>query len=360
MCCPACSAYDSSESAVYPQESRAWRRLPAPLITCMQMLIPFAAAFLPTLLYTLLLWWLDRYEKEPLRLLVVTFVWGAVPALLIALVAELEVGTFAARLIGPGANTTIVAPIVEETLKALVLIGLFMFARREFNGVLDGIIYGALVGFGFAMSENILYYISYAQQLVSVWLLRSVIFGFNHAFFTSIVGIALGMVRYERRRWLGYVAVPVALWLAIVLHALHNALIQQGVLGLGIAWMSISSGVLIVLATIVLSQRQELHWLNAELDEELARDVLTIQQYERVLNPALRSRMEMQTLLSQGWLPYRRMRRFHHLLIELAFVKHQLRCGDRFCCEDDVTKLRAAVVAVRGLLREPEPRAALR
>lgn len=316
------------------------------------------AAFAPTVFYTLLLWWLDRYEKEPLHLLTVTFVWGAVPALLLALEAEFAIDPLSREIVGPNGQATIIAPIVEELLKALVLIALFLFARREFNGVLDGIIYGALVGFGFAMSENILYFRNHSEQLVSLWLLRAVVFGFNHAFFTSIVGIALGMVRYERRRWMGYVAVPIALWLAIALHALHNASTQLGLMGMWLSWIINSGGVIVVLATVVLSQRQELHWLNAELDEEVARDVINLYHFECVLSPPLRSRIELQAL-RQGWLRYRRIRRFHHLLTELAFVKHQLRRGDRYCCDEDVQALRAAVIAVRQLLDDHRPRTAL-
>jgi RsiW-degrading membrane proteinase PrsW (M82 family) len=325
----------------------------------MHLLTPLIAAFGPTALYTLVLWWLDRYEKEPLHLLVVTFIWGAVPALALALVAEIAIEPLGQAVVGPDAQTTIIAPVIEELLKALVLIGLFLFARREFNGVLDGIIYGALVGFGFAMSENILYFLRYSNQLVSVWLLRAVIFGFNHAFFTSIVGIALGLVRYDRRRWLGYVATPIALWLAIALHGLHNASTQLGVLGLCLAWIVNSGGVIVVLATVVLSQRQELHWLSAELDEEVVREVINMDHFECVTNPPLRSRIELRALSQRGWLHYRRVRRFHHLLTELAFVKHQLRHGDRYCCADDVQALRDQVAAARRLLDDHQPRTAL-
>ena len=325
----------------------------------MDLLAPLVAAFAPTAFYTLLLWWLDRYEKEPLHLLLVTFVWGAIPALALAVLAELAVGTAAISMFGPGSETTIVAPVVEEVLKALVLIGIFVFARREFNGVLDGIIYGALVGFGFAMSENILYFVTYKEQLFSVWLLRSVLFGLNHAFFTSLVGIALGMVRYERRRWVGYVAVPVAVWLAVLLHAVHNTSTQRGLLGLGLAWIIDSGGILIVLATVVLSHRHERACLNAELYEEVSRGIITLRQFERVVSPALRSKAEGRALLVHGWLHYRRTRRFHHLLTELAFIKHQLRQGDRYCCEEDVDALRDAVLAVRRLINETEPRPVL-
>ena len=66
----------------------------------------------------------------------------------------------------------------------------------------------------------------------------------------------------------------------------------------------------------------------------------------------LRSRAEVQTLLMHGWLPYRRLRRFHHLLTELAFVKYQLRQQDRFCCPEDVLMLRTAVRAIGGLVAQ--------
>lgn len=311
---------------------------------------PLIAAAVPTAIYTLVLWWLDRYEKEPFHLLAVTFIWGALPALGLALVAELALGNAAALLFGPSTQTTILAPLVEEPLKAFVLIGIFVFARREFNGVLDGVIYGALVGFGFAMSENILYLISYGDQFVSIWLLRTIAFGFNHAFFTSIVGIALGLVRYERRRWVGYVATPIALALAILLHALHNASAQLGFVGLGLAWIVDNGGVIVVLATVVLSQRQEHHWIMSELGDEVARGVISEEHYQRAQHTGMRSRAEVAALMSSGWLRFRRTRRFHHLLTELAFIKHQLRHRDRFCCEDDVENVRTAVVAMRRIL----------
>ncbi len=318
----------------------------------MHLFLPLVAAAMPTALYTLLLWWLDRYEKEPLHLLVVAFIWGAVPALILALFAELAAGSYVAGAFGPGTEVTILAPVVEETLKAAVLVGIFLFARREWDGVLDGIIYGALVGFGFAMSENVLYFVTYADQLGGVWLLRSVIFGFNHAFFTSIVGIVLGLVRYDPRRWMGYVAVPLALGLAIAVHMLHNASTQFGLLGLAIAWLVDGGGILIVLAIALLSLQHELRWINDELREEVALGVITPQQFHWISHPSLRSRVEVQALLTEGWLHYRRLRRFHHLLTELAFIKYQVRCGDRFCCPEDIPPLRSAVVATRRLLEE--------
>ena len=51
-----------------------------------------------------------------------------------------------------------VAPIVEEAVKGAFLVGLLIFRRREFDGIVDGIVYAGLVAAGFAFTENILYF----------------------------------------------------------------------------------------------------------------------------------------------------------------------------------------------------------
>ena len=308
-------------------------------------------AVIPTAFYSWLLWLLDRYEREPLHLLAVTFVWGALPALILALIGELGVDFLTGDVLGPGFDATVVAPLVEEPVKAFALIGLFLFVRHEFNGVLDGIIYGALIGFGFAMSENMLYFLGNQDQLAVVWLLRSVLFGLNHAFYTSIVGIALGLARYDRRRWLGYALLPAGLAVAMFLHGVHNASMQVGVLGLCLSWIVNSGGVVVVLVVALLAQRRERHWVQTQLVSEVDGQVIAPNDLQAAITPGLRLSLELQALIRLGWFQYRHRRRFHHLLIELAFVKHQLYHGDRFCRPEDVDKLRAAVVAQRGLVQ---------
>src|SRR5690349_16364571 len=79
----------------------------------------FFLAAVPTFLYSWLLWSLDRYEREPLRLLAITFVWGAVPALLLAAFAEVGIGAVAGDRLAPGMDASLVAPLIEEPGKAL-------------------------------------------------------------------------------------------------------------------------------------------------------------------------------------------------------------------------------------------------
>src|SRR2546423_1696685 len=78
---------------------------------------------------------------------------------------------------------------------------------------LDGIVYGSLVGIGFAMTENVLYFgREYVQDgLVGVGLLfyfRVVLGGLGHALYTGTTGAALGYAREIQHRWLGLLLVP--------------------------------------------------------------------------------------------------------------------------------------------------------
>ncbi len=130
---------------------------------------PFAIALplalLPVPLLIALVLWMDRLEPEPRQNLAFAFVWGAGIAALAALIintADLEYVTMPAL----GASTgeyvaaTFGAPVVEETMKGLVLFGLLWRRRDEIDGPTDGVIYAAMVGLGFAMVENVGYYIN--------------------------------------------------------------------------------------------------------------------------------------------------------------------------------------------------------
>ena len=85
-------------------------------------------SFVPALLYATVLWWLDRYEKEPLALLAVAFLWGAVPSVILALIMEVVLDAPLTAIQSSNQLTyellgaSVVAPFVEEAVKALALI----------------------------------------------------------------------------------------------------------------------------------------------------------------------------------------------------------------------------------------------
>jgi RsiW-degrading membrane proteinase PrsW (M82 family) len=79
----------------------------------------------PMVIYALILWWFDRYEKEPVLLLVAAFVWGAVPSIIFSLIAEIVLDIPIAALVDPAAamlvGVAVIAPVVEEFFKSTVL-----------------------------------------------------------------------------------------------------------------------------------------------------------------------------------------------------------------------------------------------
>jgi RsiW-degrading membrane proteinase PrsW (M82 family) len=317
----------------------------------MSILTAILAAAIPTAIYSLLLWWLDRYEKEPLSLILVAFLWGALPAIAIAVVFELVLAAPLERSpFGPTVAAWGLAPLVEEPIKALALVGLFRFARQEFDGPLDGIVYGALVGFGFSMTENLLYFLRYADLDTLFWV-RGVFFGLNHAFFTSLIGLSLGVVRYGRSRRLNMLAFAGGLALAILFHALHNFAVQYQFPGLLLSWLIQSGGVLVVLAVAALARRNERRWMEQELGEEVRAGVLTANDYTEIISPPLRVRRQLEALLLGGLTRYRQVRRLHHLTTELAFRKSQLRLHDDCHPADECSRLRAAILELRAQLQ---------
>ena len=110
--------------------------MPSPGTILLSLLI----AFIPALGYTLLVWWLDRYEREPFRLLMVAFFWGAVPAIALAILLEYRLGDpFAALdtvLLREFGMNSLAAPVIEELTKGLALLLLFFLVRNEFDNVL--------------------------------------------------------------------------------------------------------------------------------------------------------------------------------------------------------------------------------
>lgn len=179
--------------------------------------------------------WMDRWEPEPPRLLLVAFLWGACFATLAALILNSSAEWATMVLLGDasaGIGAVFVAPWVEEFFKGAFLIGLLMFRRREFDGVLDGVVYAGVVGAGFAFTENVLYLgqafgsgvdAGHSGLLLATLVMRGVISPFAHPLFTSMLGIALG-VATNLRSVFGRIALPVVGYLAAVfLHACWNA-----------------------------------------------------------------------------------------------------------------------------------------
>ncbi|MFJ4224817.1 PrsW family intramembrane metalloprotease [Microbacterium sp. NPDC089695] len=153
-------------------------------------LIPLTAVFLVVRM-------IDRWEPEPKSLVFFAVAWGAIASVGLTLLVDLGL-TLAFGVRGEVAGAVIQAPIVEELWKGVGVFLIFLIARRAFDGPVDGVVYGALVGAGFAFTENIQYFaISLieggGEQLTVTFILRAVMSPFAHAMFTSLTGLAIGL-----------------------------------------------------------------------------------------------------------------------------------------------------------------------
>src|SRR5262249_21351202 len=125
-------------------------------------------------------------------------------------------------------STIIGAPLIEESFKGIAVVVVLLFARSELDDVLDGLVYGALVGVGFAMTENILYFGQAYQAggFGSFGLLviaRAVLGGLGHPSYTAVTGAAIGWSRERYGRGFARIIVPILGWLvAVALHLAWN------------------------------------------------------------------------------------------------------------------------------------------
>jgi protease PrsW len=191
----------------------------------------FATALVPAALAALAVVRIDRHAHTPRRLLFGAFLWGAVvaPAAALALneaarawIGDLAGAAEAARLTGRFA-----APALEEIAKATALAIVALVWRRDLRGVVDGIVFGALIGIGFTMAEN-LYYFSLAAVaggragLAESVYLRAALGGLLHPTFTATTGAGLGWA-LAAPRGVGRAAAPwLGLGLAILQHVAWN------------------------------------------------------------------------------------------------------------------------------------------
>ncbi|HVG97632.1 MAG TPA: PrsW family intramembrane metalloprotease [Chloroflexota bacterium] len=209
----------------------------------------------------LVLWRLDRRERESPWLLAGSLLWGAVIAtgtagvlnslagagLMLYLVSSGLIDTQDVRRLREGAEPeslrevlglllsalavpVLVAPLVEESVKGLAVLFLLWLLRAEFDDVRDGIVYGALVGLGFSITEYGLYLARQAMEsgaplTFDLLVLRQPFFGLNnHLLWTALTGAGLGLARQTARLPVRLLAPPAFFALAVTGHALQNSL----------------------------------------------------------------------------------------------------------------------------------------
>ncbi len=233
--------------------------------------VPLGAAFL----------WLDRMRPEPAKLLGLALLWGALGATYVSLKLNAWLAAQVGDVQVASARTAVfIAPWVEETAKAAVIFAIVLWRRHDFNAVVAGVVYGGLVGIGFAFTENIVYYGQVFQQVYDaadsnaaldavrhLFLLRGLAAPFVHPMFTMMTGAGIGFA--VRHRFVGVrVLAPVAgFCAAVLLHMGYNTIASFATgRGLTAVYVAILLPTLVCLsALVVVVRRQERSVIAARL-----------------------------------------------------------------------------------------------
>lgn len=321
-------------------------------------LLSVFCASVPMIGFLFLVWWLDRHDREPLWLFLLTFAWGAIAAIGLALVGSTLAAVPFGALVGPELAdryaAVVIAPLVEEPAKALVLFAVLF--SRHFDNATDGFVYGAAAGLGFGMTENFLYFTTVAATgdaftWVETVVIRTLYSGVMHGAATSCVGAALGFARW--RGWFARAAsVPVGFAIAMGIHALWNGLLTLDELN-GTQHYTTANFVFFpievatVFAVFQLALWEERATLRRELADEVAAGLLPLAHASAIGSWWRRSR--------QGWLPAGIPQLpYVRAVTRLAFRKHQCRrasAREYPLYAEDVLRLRREVEALRALAR---------
>jgi RsiW-degrading membrane proteinase PrsW (M82 family) len=307
--------------------------------------VPFLAgliaAGLPVPVYVTLVLWLDRYEPEPPWMLAAAFFWGALVAVFFAIIINslgvAVVAAFAGDAVGESYGMVVSAPLVEETAKALVLFALFFFRRDEFDGVTDGVIYAAMVGLGFAMTENVKYYgVAVAENnALGVFIVRGIFSPFAHPLFTGMTGIGLGLAAQTVKGWVKVVAPAVGFAAAVVLHAAWNAsarmtsAYEDGAYVLVTYFLVMMPTFFGMLLVIFLSLRREGRVLREHLRPDVLRGLITEDEYRRLCSVTGRAGSTCRALAQGGYSRWRARVRYNRAASELAFHRSRVARGIR-------------------------------
>ncbi len=200
--------------------------------------------------FVLLVREVDYLEREPVALLATAMGWGGLVATATANLGNTAAQDILAKLVSPSFSDrwgpAIVGPTTEETLKALGVVVIVLLAARHVNSVVDGFVYGALVGLGFQVVEDFVYSINAVvlagtgdqiTPVVAVFLVRGFLGGlWSHTLFTALVGAGIGYAMVRRERSLrARVGVAVLAFLgAWTLHFFWNSPLLADGFGMGV------------------------------------------------------------------------------------------------------------------------------
>lgn len=186
-------------------------------------------ALIPVAVLVIFLLVMDRHDREPIRLLSKVFLFGMLSSIPILIIEMLLVRfNVFAGLLGIIFQSFIVAGLTEEFIKRLVVMKT-AFNHPAFNEKMDGIIYCAFAALGFAAVENVMYLISYFQDVPSVALYRAIFSVPGHMLFAVTMGYYLALSKYAQSPGMSQNYYKKSLLYPVLLHGTFNTILSLNI-----------------------------------------------------------------------------------------------------------------------------------
>ncbi len=286
----------------------------------MLIILSAFAAIVPMSIYLVLIWKFDQYDREPFKLVLINYLWGALGAIVLALLGSLFFTTIASIFIKDSLQLSrfgaiVVAPIVEEITKGFFL--LITISNKKFDNITDGIVYGGAIGLGFGMTENFLYFVSYGDSIanwIMLVIIRSLFSAVMHCVSTATLGALLGMAKFKSSPKKIFYAF-IGLLIAMLIHSIWNSsLSYDRTAPIGFLFMIVS--IIIFISSYIISIKGERKIIFNELKEESKNGVIP-ESHLIILSSPQRER--------KGWLDERTRKTYIKAATTLAFRKVQLK-----------------------------------
>lgn len=202
--------------------------------------IVICAAILPAVMLVVMIWWKDKYQREPIHVVLRGVTYGVLSA---GLAIALE-GLIQALGLIPEPHSFLSAiwkafvgaAIPEESVKLLML-WLLLRNNPYFDERMDGIVYACCVGMGFAGSENIIYLIGNLDHWETVAMQRAIFAVPGHFMFAVAMGYFYSMLFFGDMSWRKRFRI---FWVPVTLHGIYDGLLFMASLGTAL------SGVLVL------------------------------------------------------------------------------------------------------------------
>jgi RsiW-degrading membrane proteinase PrsW (M82 family) len=261
---------------------------------------------------------LDQFEPEPASLIVIALLWGGVVALAFAALVNTWALDFLQHML-PAVRVdswaaALVAPIDEELYKGAGLVIIYLMARAEFDSVMDGLVYGAMIGLGFQVMENVQYFMFAAgdsgqtSAVVTMYFLRVILSGlYSHMLFSGLMGFGFAYFVTQRDRTLAkrFGIFALFAFLSWAAHFVWNSpwlesLMTQGTGAFALALVIKGLPFLILLMLLVIfARRREGRAFAALMKSEVGSDAVSAEEFQ-VLRSGRRRRRTLRKMKKNG------------------------------------------------------------